>query len=368
MRQLGDGGFAAGMAAFGEGLQSLEDRLRKRHEDKLDALLKQQGGDWRRAAEAARKDPKMAKSWRYIYGTEPDPEAIPSTYQMTDEEKAESARIKAGLEPTRSQRLESIHRAEQMTGRVMPHEMYTEWANMPDPYENVKESLYRETQPYWGITEEPMPFVPRQYESQYPGVGYQMNEMLPGSRAARQTAYTANAISQREARKARTRQADERLAFQKEKEETDKKEEEERQKEIRRLHDSVINANNARAEKARRGPSAKQPPKPTEEEIKYKVGEISQLTKIDWDNYKSAKKAAEDFRSMLKPSSIWPKAAADAEQARLDKIAADLAKKYEDKVKGLVGKQPKAPATSQPAPATGKVTKRWGDELPELPE
>lgn len=365
MRQLGDGGFAAGMAAFGEGLQSLEDRLRKRHEDKLKLLVEQQGGDWRRAAEVARKDPKLAKSWRYITGMEPDPEAIPSTYQMTDEEKAESARIKAGLEPTRSQRLESIHRAEQMTGRVMPHEMYTEWANMPDPYENVKESLYRETQPYWGITEQPMPFVPREYESQYPGVGYQMNEMLPGSRAARQTAYTANAISQREARKARTRQADERLAFQKEKEETDKKEEEERQKEIRRWHDAQME-NERRRQSAKQ--SAKQAPKPTEEEIKYKVGEISQLTKIDWDNYKSAKKAADDFRSMLKPSSIWPKAVADAEQARLDKIAADLAKTYQDKVNGLIGVKQSAPATSQPAPATGKVTKRWGDELPELPE
>lgn len=220
MRRLDDD-FISGAMAFGEGLQSLEDRLRKRHEDKLKLLVEQQGGDWRRAAEVAQKDPKLSKSWRYIFGSEPNPESIPSTYQLTDEEKAEAARIKAGLEPTRSQRLESIHRAEQMTGRVMPHEMYTEWANMPDPYENVKESLYRETQPYWGITEQPMPFVPREYESQYPGVGYQMNEMLPGSRAARQTAYTANAISQREARKARIRQGDEKLAFQKQKEETD---------------------------------------------------------------------------------------------------------------------------------------------------
>lgn len=356
MRQLGDGGFAAGMMAFGEGLQSLEDRLRKRHEDKLDALLKQQGGDWRRAAEVARKDPKLSKSWRYVYGMEPDPEAIPSTYQMTDEEKAEAARIKAGLEATRSQRLELIHRAEQMTGRAMPHEMYTEWAKVPDPYEQVKLNEYKETIPFWGITENPQPFVPRPFESQYPGVGYQM-DMQPGSRAARQTAYLADKASQREALKARIRQADERLAFQKEKEETDKKEEEERQKEIRRLHDSVINANNARAEKARRKPA----PKQSEEEIKYKVGEISQLTKIDWDNYKSAKKAADDFRSMHKPPSIWPKAAADAEQAKLDKIAADLAKTYQDKVNRLIGVKQSAPATGQPAPATGGTTKRWGD-------
>lgn len=354
MRRLDDD-FISGAMAFGEGLQSLEDRLRKRHEDKLRLLVEQQGGDWRRAAEVAQKDPKLSKSWRYILGSEPNPESIPSTYQLTDEEKAESARIKAGLEPTRAQRLETIRQAEQMTGRPMSYEMYTEWAKAPDPYKQVKESMYRETQPYWGITEQPMPFVPRQYESQYPNVGYSMSDLLPGSRAARQQAISADKASQRAAREAKTEQGQQRLEQGERKlNQVDErlKLDRERLAETSRMYDSIIKRNEASAAKARRPVI----PKLSEKEKQMKVGEINALTKMDYENWKAAKKAAEDFRKSFKPPGIWTKETAAAEQARLDDAVKQLEDVYRQKVEGLViGGQ----APTQKTPSAG----RWGDTL-----
>lgn len=357
MRRLDDD-FISGAMAFVEGLQSLEDRLRKRHEDKLRLLVEQQGGDWRRAAEVARKDPKLSKSWRYILGSEPNPESIPSTYQLTDEEKAEAARIKAGLELPQTQRMDTIRRAEEITGRPMSYEMYTKWAKVPDPYEHVKESMYRETQPYWGITEQPMPFVPRQYESQYPNVGFSFNDLLPGSRAARQQAIAADKASQRARREAQTKQGEQRLEQGERKlSQADErlKLDRERLAETSRMYDSIIKRNEAAAAKARRPVG----PKLSEKEKQMKVGEINALTKMDYENWKSAKKAAEDFRKLFKPPSIWPKAAADAEQARLDEAAKQLELAYRQKVEGyIIGGQ----APAQAAPST-RSSSRWGDAL-----
>lgn len=78
-----------GLAQLGQGLSQLEQDYRRRKMEMLDFLIKSQGGDYKAAAAMAQKDPKLSKAWRYITGSDPNPESM--QYSFKEQQERQSA-------------------------------------------------------------------------------------------------------------------------------------------------------------------------------------------------------------------------------------------------------------------------------------